>query len=90
MEQNSGQEHKVYQSRVDKSGRIVLPAEVREMLGVSQGDRVLVVQEGSSVEILSLREAMRQAQEYFCALAPADVSLVDELIRERREEAARE
>lgn len=90
MEYSSGHEHRVYRSRIDKSGRIVLPAEVRESLGVSEGDSVLVVQEGETVEILTMREAIRQAQEFFCRLVPADVSLADELIRERREEAARE
>ncbi len=90
VEHAIGQEHRVYRSRIDKSGRIVLPAEVREHLGVGEGDSVLVVQEGESVEILTMREAIRQAQDYFCGLVPADVSLADELIRERREEAARE
>jgi AbrB family looped-hinge helix DNA binding protein len=89
VEHSSGQEHNVYRSKIDKSGRIVLPAEVREALGVGKGDSVLVVQEGESVEILTTREALRQAQEYFMKLAPPTISLVDELIRERREEAAR-
>lgn len=90
MEYSSENAHRIYRSRIDKSGRIVLPAEVRESLGVGEGDSVLMIQEGGSVEILTMREAIRQAQEYFCGLVPADVSLADELIRERREEAARE
>jgi AbrB family looped-hinge helix DNA binding protein len=85
-----GSDQKVYQSKVDKSGRIVLPAAVRASLGVAEGDSVLVVQEGRSIEILTSGEAMRQAQEYFCRLVPENVSLVDELLRERREEAERE
>jgi len=90
VEHQLGQEQKVYQSKIDKSGRIVLPADVRATLGVAEGDSVLVVQEGDSVEILTMRQAIRQAQEYFCRLVPAQVSLVDELVQERREEAARE
>jgi AbrB family looped-hinge helix DNA binding protein len=86
----SGNEHKVYRSRIDKSGRIVLPAEVRSTLGVAEGDSVLVVQDGKSVEILTPQEALRQAQEYFMKLAPPEVCMSDELIRERREEAAHE
>jgi AbrB family looped-hinge helix DNA binding protein len=90
VEQISGPEHKIYQSRIDKSGRIVLPADLRTALGVKEGDSVLVVQEGKSVEIVTAKEALRQAQEYFTKLAPAKVCMSEELIRERREEAARE
>jgi AbrB family looped-hinge helix DNA binding protein len=90
MEKSSGQEHRVYQSRVDKSGRIVLPAEIRTTLGVGVGDSVLVIQEGMSVGIVTPQQALRQAQEYFMKLAPPSVSMVDELIQEHREEAKRE
>jgi len=86
----SGHERKVYRSKIDRSGRISLPAEIRATLGVNEGDSVLVVQEGSSVEILTLHEALRQAKEYFMGLAPPEVSLVDELIQEHRKEAGRD
>ena len=90
MEHVSGQEHKVFRSKIDKSGRIVLPAEVRTALGVGVGDSVMVVQEGTAIEIVTPQQALRQAQEYFMKLAPPDVSMVDELIQEHREEAERE
>ena len=90
MEYSSGQEHKIYRTKVDKSGRIGLPAEVRATLGVAEGDSVLVVQEGRSFGIVTSQEALRQAQEYFMKLAPADVSMADDLIQEHREEAQRE
>jgi AbrB family looped-hinge helix DNA binding protein len=86
----SGHEHKVHRSKIDKSGRIVLPAEVRSILGVAEGDSVLVVQDGRSVEILTPQDALRQAQDYFMKLAPPEVCMSDELIRDRREEAANE
>jgi AbrB family looped-hinge helix DNA binding protein len=90
MRLTSGHEEKVFQSKVDKSGRISLPAEIRESLGVRAGDSVLVKQEGTSVEILTPMQAMRKAQEYFQKLVPAGLSLADEIIQEHREEAARE
>ena len=90
MQRTSGQQHKVYRSKIDKSGRIVLPAEIRTTLGVSEGDSVLVVQEGKSVEIMTPQEALHQAQEYFMKLVPAGVSLADDIIQEHREEVARE
>jgi AbrB family looped-hinge helix DNA binding protein len=90
MRLTSGHEEKLYQSKVDKSGRISLPAEIRESLGVMAGDTVLVKQEGTSVEILTPMQAMRQAQEYFQKLVPPGVSLADEIIQEHRDEVARE
>jgi len=90
MRMESGHERKIYHSKVDKSGRISLPAAIRESLGVRAGDSVLVKQEGTSVEILTTMQALRKAQEYFQKLVPANVSLADEIIQEHREEAARE
>jgi AbrB family looped-hinge helix DNA binding protein len=86
----SGHDEKLYQSKVDKSGRISLPAEIRDSLGVRAGDSVFVKHEGTSVEILTPMQALRKAQEYFQKLVPAGVSLADEVIQEHREEAARE
>jgi AbrB family looped-hinge helix DNA binding protein len=90
MQPTTGDEPRLYQSKVDKSGRISLPAEIRSSLGVSAGDSVLVKQAGASVEILTPSQALRQAQEYFQNLVPPGVSLADEIIQEHREEAARE
>jgi AbrB family looped-hinge helix DNA binding protein len=80
----------IYQSKVDSSGRISLPAEIRASLGVEVGDLVIVKQEGSSIEILTPMQALRKAQEYFQKLVPPGVSLADEIIQEHRDEVARE
>lgn len=78
----------IYQSKVDSSGRISLPAEIRASLGVEVGDLVIVKQEGSSIEILTPMQALRKAQEYFQKLVPPGVSLADEIIQEHRDEVA--
>jgi AbrB family looped-hinge helix DNA binding protein len=80
----------IYQSKVDASGRISLPAEIRASLGVEVGDFVIVKQEGSSIEILTPMQAVRKAQKYFQKLVPPGVSLADEIIQEHRDEVARE
>ncbi len=84
------QEHKVYRSKIDKSGRIVLPAEVRGALGVAKGDSVLVVRDEAGVHLETSEQALRAIQDYFMKLVPPGVSLADEIIQEHREEAARE
>ena len=89
MEANQGIEHRVFSTKIDSSGRVVLPADIRAAMEVSVGDTVQVVLDGGSVQIKSPRQALREAQDYFCKMIPADVNLVDDLLRERREEAER-
>lgn len=76
--------------RMDSSGRIRLPFELRERLGLKSGDSVVVFQEDDDVRIETATHALRRAQEYFASFVPQDVSLVEELLEERRQEAARE
>jgi len=90
MEGTSRENQKVYRSRVDKSGRISIPAELRGELGLSPGSRVLVVKDDAGVHLETPAHALRSLQDYFRKLVPPGVSLADELIAERREEAARE
>jgi AbrB family looped-hinge helix DNA binding protein len=79
-----------YSVTVGARGRVVLPAALRERLGLKEGDKlVLTVQPDGSVKLLSRREAVRRARGLFAHVAPGE-SLVDELIAERREEARRE
>jgi AbrB family looped-hinge helix DNA binding protein len=71
-------------------GRLVIPAPMRAALGMKEGDKVLVRLEGSEIRIYTYQEAMRRAQELVRSFVPPGVSLVDELIADRRAEAARE
>jgi AbrB family looped-hinge helix DNA binding protein len=90
MRMESGEERRVFGARVDGSGRIVLPAEVRSAFGLKKGTNVTVVQDGAGVHIQTPEQALRAIQEYFQKLVPPGVSLADEIIEEHREEAARE
>lgn len=85
-----GQEHRVYHAKLDSSGRIVIPAEVRERNKLGEGDTVVVVDDERGLHLKTLVQAVADAQAYFCGVISAKVSLVDELIAERRAEAARE
>jgi AbrB family looped-hinge helix DNA binding protein len=87
--ENTGQ-HKVFRARVDASGRIVIPAESRLRKQVKEGDMLVVEEDDSGVRIKTLEDAIRDAQAYFQKIIPPNVSLVDELIAERRAEAAHE
>jgi AbrB family looped-hinge helix DNA binding protein len=72
------------------AGRVVLPAELRKELRIEDGTDVVFCRTEYGIEVRTLDEVIRQAQEAVRRYVPEGVSLVDELIRERREEAARE
>jgi AbrB family looped-hinge helix DNA binding protein len=76
--------------RIAAGGRIVIPARLRKELGLRTGDPVILDVEDGALRVRSLDAAIARAQELVAQYVPADVSLADELIRERREEAARE
>lgn len=91
MENKNTGEERVFHARLDKSGRIVLPADVKLRKQLKQGDTIEVREDTrGELHLRSLEDVVRGVQDYFCKLIPADVSLVDELIAERREDAKHE
>ena len=81
---------KANRATFDESGRVVIPAEYRKALGVKPGDQVIVILEDNAVRLITKEQAIKEAQEIVGGFVASDVSLVDELLRERREAAARE
>ena len=66
------------------------PAAMREALGLAPVDDVLISLEAREIRLMPRDEAIRQAQAIVRELVPEGVSLADELIADRRREAARE
>ncbi|MBC7817338.1 MAG: AbrB/MazE/SpoVT family DNA-binding domain-containing protein [Planctomycetaceae bacterium] len=79
-----------YSARVDSSGRIVVPAELRDRLRFRPGDELVLREVAGSLTVKTYDQVLAEAQAYFTSLAPPGVSMVDELIAERRAEAIRE
>ena len=77
-------------TKIGDGGRIVIPADYRKALGVTAGDDVLLRLDAGEVRIFTLAQAVRRAQELVGQHVPPNRSLADELIAERRSEAARE
>jgi len=79
-------------ARVDEAGRILIPAKVRKVLGMRKGDLITLELDPDQHElhVFTVREAIRRAQETMRRYVPEGVLLSDELIAERRAEAARE
>ena len=80
-----------YKGKVDNAGRVLIPAPLREKLGVQPGATVSIAEgRGGRIVLESRMAALHEAQEYFCGLAPPTKVWSDELIAARREEARRE
>ena len=79
-----------YKTKIERNGRLLLPAAVRRQLGIQPGDEVLLQVEDGAVRITTTEAAVRQMQHDFRAKIPDGVSVVDELIAWRREQAARD
>ena len=77
-------------TKVDRHGRVVIPAEYRRALGLREGDAVVIQLDDGALRILTRAEAIKRAQEIVAKYVSPERSLVDELIAERRAEAARE
>jgi AbrB family looped-hinge helix DNA binding protein len=73
---------------VGPQGRIIIPAGMRKALGIGTGD-VLVARVEDGRMILETRDVLARVHRRF-DVVPEGVSLADELIRERQEEARRE
>lgn len=76
--------------KIGANGRFVIPAEFRNHLQVKDGDELLVRLVDDELRISTPEVAIRRAQEIVRRHVPVDRSLVDELISERRDAAARE
>jgi transcriptional regulator with XRE-family HTH domain len=74
----------------DERGEASIPREVLEDLEVEPGQAVVFSRDGDRWEITSALRDVRSVQEMAARFVRPGVSMVDELIAERRAEAARE
>ncbi|MGA2216630.1 MAG: AbrB/MazE/SpoVT family DNA-binding domain-containing protein [Terracidiphilus sp.] len=78
-------------SKINQNGRIVIPAAIREQMGLSPGDTLFMSVEGDVLKLESHRARVRRVQEEFKKyVKPGEMLMSDQLIAERREEARRE
>lgn len=75
---------------IGPGGRVVIPAAFRQKIGVEDGDNVLMVLEDGEIRLVGRDAAIARAQALVAKYVTEDVSLVGELLADRRREAARE
>ena len=76
--------------RMNENGRIVIPSLIRKALNIHPGDDVILEVDKHEVRLTTLRQRIARAQDRVREYIPEGVSLVDELIQERREAAKHE
>jgi bifunctional DNA-binding transcriptional regulator/antitoxin component of YhaV-PrlF toxin-antitoxin module len=80
----------IHRGRIVSGGRLQLPADIRRQLGLSDGDSVRMSVENGELRVRSLRAVIAGIQTEMRQYVPAGASLADELIADRRADAARE
>src|SRR5436309_14379154 len=79
-----------FHTRLGEDGRIVIPAECRKRFGLAPGDTVVVEADDQGLHVRSMAQVIKEVQASFAPYRKPGVSVVDELIAERRAEAANE
>ena len=76
--------------KVNENGRVVIPAAFRKALGIAAGGEVILSIDDDGLRITTRKRLLEQAQRRVRKYIEPGVSLVDELIADRREAAKRE
>lgn len=78
-------------ARIDKAGRVLIPAKLRDELKLGPGDPVVLETKDDELHLRPYKKVIREAQAIIRKYIPdRDRCLVDELIEHRRREADRE
>jgi AbrB family looped-hinge helix DNA binding protein len=75
------------QARIDRAGRLLIPAKLRRQLDLRPGDTVILEAAGGELRLRTYPSRVREAQAIIAKHIPdRDRSLVDELIEQSRKE----
>jgi AbrB family looped-hinge helix DNA binding protein len=77
----------VQRGRIVAGGRLQVPADIRRLLGLSDGDPVVMRVIDGELRVRPIRDALSRIQARLRDYVPADAALADELIADRRIEA---
>ena len=80
----------IQRGKLVSGGRLQVPAEIRRALGLSDGDAVTMEVVDGKLLVRPYREVIANVQAQFRQYAKPGVSIVDELIADRRAEAERD
>jgi AbrB family looped-hinge helix DNA binding protein len=76
--------------KMEKSGRILIPAAIRKQLGLKVGSELLLRVDETGLQISTREQTLARVRNRLRRHIPENRLLSEELLRERRQEAARE
>lgn len=79
-----------HNGRLVSGGRLQLPSDIRRQLGLADGDQVVMRVIDGELHVRPRRDVLKHIQTMLRPYAPAAGSVADELIADRRAEAARD
>ena len=80
----------VIHTKMSEGRRVAIPVELCQRYGLHPGDALVLEPSDTGIVMRPLDAVIREVQAFFADAAPPDVLLSEELLRDRREEAARE
>jgi AbrB family looped-hinge helix DNA binding protein len=80
----------VVHTKLGEGRRVAIPADVCQRYGLEPGDPVVLEPSDHGIVVRPLDAVIRDVQAFFADTAPPGVSLAEELMRDRRQEAERE
>ena len=80
-------DERTWHTKVDASGRVLLPHELRKSLGVHPGTNLIWKFTDDGVRLETFEDVLEEIQTYSKSLAPETEIWSEELLQLRREEA---
>lgn len=80
----------VIHTKLSENRRVAIPADLCNRFGLKPGDPVVLESTDAGIVLRPLDAVLREVQAFFADVAPPEVLLSDELIKDRHEEAVRE
>ncbi len=77
-------------TKLNENGRLVIPASIRRALGLQPGDEIVLVVDNDELRMTTPKKRAERAQQLFKKYVGKGARLSEELIADRRREAAGE
>lgn len=82
--------NEVYRAKLNEEGRLVIPAACRKQLGLAAGQEVLLQVSSQGLLVYTQDLAVKRLQNWVADHVPTSTSLADDLMTDRRTEAAKD
>ncbi|MSO13583.1 AbrB/MazE/SpoVT family DNA-binding domain-containing protein [Rickettsiales endosymbiont of Trichoplax sp. H2] len=75
-----------YRAIFGKNGRLIIPAPLRNKMKLNPGEEILLRYDNNSINILTIKQAVKEAQDIVMQYNKEHISLTDSLSKSRHED----